>query len=302
MKQKFAIFKKAANKRARWIFMACALIPAFLLFILFNIIPTIKTFVDSLFNLNNEGINMFVGFENYIAMCKDVIFWKSLGNTMFLFVMSTAVTLLFALFFAYVLSKTKLRGKKFFRFVLYLPNILSIVVIAAIFTELFSPTGIINALLAAMGAEGPAWLTDDDLVLWTLLFIMVWQATGYYMIIYVAGMDNIDPCVYESASLDGAEGATKFFYITVPMIWNVIRVTLSLYSIGSINLSFQLVNAIGIAERGSAGTGNVLLNYMDQMYRHGSYGYSMAIGSFMFLVTFILSFIVERLTNKDVTD
>ena len=296
---KRAFFKKAASKRARTVFILCALIPAFLLFILFNIIPTVKTFLDSTFNLNNEGVNVFVGIKNYSVMFKDEIFWKSLGNTMFLFVMSTLVTLLFALFFAYVLSKTKIRGKKFFRFVLYLPNILSIVVIAAIFTEIFSPTGMINAFLSLIGAEGPAWLTDNDLVLWTLLFIMVWQATGYYMLIYVAGMDNIDPCVYESASLDGAEGAVKFFYITVPMIWNVIRVTLSLYIIGSINLSFQLVNAIGIAERGAAGTGNVLLNYMDQMYRNGSYGYSMAIGSFMFLVTFILSFIVERLTNRE---
>ena len=296
---KRAFFKKAASKRARTVFILCALIPAFLLFILFNIIPTVKTFLDSTFNLNNEGVNVFVGIKNYSVMFKDEIFWKSLGNTMFLFVMSTLVTLLFALFFAYVLSKTKIRGKKFFRFVLYLPNILSIVVIAAIFTEIFSPTGMINAFLSLIGAEGPAWLTDNDLVLWTLLFIMVWQATGYYMLIYVAGMDNIDPCVYESASLDGAEGAVKFFYITVPMIWNVIRVTLSLYIIGSINLSFQLVNAIGIAERGAAGTGNVLLNYMDQMYRNGSYGYSMAIGSFMFLITFILSFIVERLTNRE---
>lgn len=296
---KRAFFKKAASKRARTVFILCALIPAFLLFILFNIIPTVKTFLDSTFNLNNEGVNIFVGIKNYSVMFKDEIFWKSLGNTMFLFVMSTLVTLLFALFFAYVLSKTKIRGKKFFRFVLYLPNILSIVVIAAIFTEIFSPTGMINAFLSLIGAEGPAWLTNNDLVLWTLLFIMVWQATGYYMLIYVAGMDNIDPCVYESASLDGAEGAVKFFYITVPMIWNVIRVTLSLYIIGSINLSFQLVNAIGIAERGAAGTGNVLLNYMDQMYRNGSYGYSMAIGSFMFLITFILSFIVERLTNRE---
>jgi len=282
--------------------MVCALVPAFLLFILFNIVPTVKTFIDSLFGLNNFGENIFVGIDNYIVMFKDKIFWKSFGNTLLLFVVSTFITLLLALFFAHVLSKTKIRGKKFFRFVFYLPNILSIVVIAAIFTELFSPSGMINAILGAMGIRGPAWLTDNKLVLETILFMMVWQATGYYMIIYVAGMDSIDPCIYESASLDGAEGAVKFFYITVPMIWNVIRVTLSLYIIGSINLSFQLVNAIGIAEHGASGTGNVLLNYMDQMYRRGSYGYSMAIGSFMFLVTFVLSFIVEKLTNKDVTD
>ncbi len=294
--------KKALGKRARNIFIVCALIPAFALFILFNIVPTVKTFVDSLYGLNNEGENVYVGWMNYSVMFKDKIFWKSFWNTLILLASSTLLTMLFALFFAYVLSKTKIGGKKFFRFVFYLPNILSIVVIAAIFTELFSPTGMLNSLLSLIGVEGPAWLTDNKLVLGTLLFIMVWQAVGYYMVIYVAGMDNIDPCVYESASIDGAEGFTKFFFITLPMIWSVIRVTLSLYIIGSINLSFLLVNSIGIADKGASGTGNVLLNYMDQMYRNGSYGFSMAIGSFMFIVTFVLSYIIDRLTNKDVTD
>ncbi len=294
--------KRAFGKRARTVFIVCALVPAFTLFILFNIVPTAKTFIDSLYGLNNEGEDTFVGILNYRVMFGDSLFWKSLGNTLVLFLASTLLTLLFALFFAYVLSKTPIRGKKFFRFVFYLPNILSIVVIAAIFTELFSPTGMLNSLLALLGVKGPAWLTDKNLVLGTLLFIMVWQAVGYYMVIYVAGMDNIDPCIYESASLDGAEGATKFFFITLPMIWGVIRVTLSLYVIGSINLSFLLVNSIGIADRGASGTGNVLLNYMDQMYRNGSYGYSMAIGAFMFVVTFVLSYVIDRVTNKDVTD
>ena len=128
---------------------------------------------------------------------------------------------------------------------------------------------------------------------------MVWQSVGYYMVMYAASMASIPTSLYESAALDGAPPFKQFFEITLPLIWQNVRNTLTFYIISSINLSFVLVKAM--TGGGPDGSSEVLLSYMyKQAYTNSSYGYGMAIGVVIFLFSFILSLIVSKITDRDV--
>jgi N-acetylglucosamine transport system permease protein len=295
--------KRRRIKPARAGFMCFALVPAFALFIVFNILPTLDVFRMSLYRWSGIGGDMkFVFFGNFKEMFANKVFWDSFGHTVFLMLAATALTMFSALVFAFILSKSRVRGKAFFRVVFYIPNILSVIVIAAIFANVFvGEGGLFNGILELAGLKNLAavqWLSNKKTVLGCILFVMVWQAVGYYMIMYIAGMDGISESIYESASIDGATGAVKFFKITLPLTWEIIRVTVTLFITGSINLSFLLVKAM--TNGGPDNASDVLLNTMYyEAYGNSNYGYGMAIGAFMFVFTFGLSLVISRLTSSE---
>ena len=131
----------------------------------------------------------------------------------------------------------------------------------------------------------------------SLIIAMVWQAIGYYMVMYMASMANVPESLYESASLEGAGKITQFFTITIPLIWSNIRTTLTFFVISTINMSFLLVKAM--TNGGPDGASNVFLSYMYQeAYTNSSYGYGMAIGVMVFLFSFALAGILNVATKR----
>ncbi len=143
------------------------------------------------------------------------------------------------------------------------------------------------------------WLGDRDLVIYSIGIAMIWQAVGYYMVMYMAGMSSVPESLYEASSLEGAGGINQFFLITLPLIWENIRTTLTFYIISNINISFLLVRAM--TGGGPDGASQVFLSYMyDQAYTNSSYGYGMAIGVCVFLFSFILSLVVNRVTKREI--
>ena len=147
--------------------------------------------------------------------------------------MVTLFTVVLAVLFAAILSTEKIRGNNFFRIIFYIPNILSIVVIAGIFSAIYDPkAGLLNAVLPE--AWNKLWLGDQSIVIYSLAFALIWQAIGYYMVMYMAGMANIPASLYEAADLDGAGKIGKFFNVTLPLIWNSIRTTLTFFIISTI--------------------------------------------------------------------
>ena len=217
--------------------------------------------------------------------------------------MVSILTFSFALIFAAILTRETIKGQNFFRIVFYIPNILSIVVIAAIFNAIYDPyQGLFNSLLSSMGMENPIlWLGDQKLVIWSIVIAMVWQAIGYYMVMYMASMSSVPVSLYESAELEGAGKIKQFFTITIPLIWTNIRTTLTFFVISTINMSFLFVKAM--TNGGPDGASNVFLSYMYQeAYTNSSYGYGMAIGSVVFLFSFILAGILNHVTKREVID
>ena len=208
----------------------------------------------------------------------------------------------FALFFAAVLSREKLKGSSLFRVIFYIPNILSVVVISAIFSAIYDPNnGLLNSVLSIFRGKDASpilWLGNQSIVIYSVLIAMVWQAIGYYMVMYMASMTSVPESLYESANLEGASKLTQFFSITLPLIWTNIRTTVTFFIISNINISFLIVRAM--TNGGPDGSTEVFLSYMyGQAYTNSSYGYGMAIGVVVFIFSFGLSAIVNYVTKRE---
>jgi len=163
----------------------------------------------------------FVGLDNFIMLFKDSNFLKSFQNTIFLLVIVTIITMALAIISAAILVKEDTKFKNFFRIIFYFPNILSVVVISAIFSAILDPNqGIVNSTLNFFNLNSLTrmWLGDQKVVIWCIAFAMIWQAIGYYMVMYMSSISGISISLYESASLDGATGIQQFFKITLPLV------------------------------------------------------------------------------------
>ena len=290
------------KNKGRSRFIVACVAPATILAFIFLVIPTINVFRMSLFRWGGYSPNQeFVGLSNFVTLFKDQNFYQSCRNTILLIVVVTAVTITFALLFAAILTREKIRGQNFFRIVFYIPNILSVVVISAIFSAIYdSKQGLLNSLLSLFrgDAEPIYWLGDQKLVIYSLAIAMVWQAIGYYMVMYMASMSAVSESLYESANLEGASKLTQFFQITLPLIWTNIRTTLTFFIISNINMSFLFVKAM--TGGGPDGATEVFLSYMyKQAYTNSTYGYGMAIGVVVFSFSFALSAIVNAVTKRE---
>lgn len=287
--------------RGRFIFFCLA--PAVLLFVIFLIIPTIDVFRMSLYKWGGYTDNKtFVGFQNFNKLFQSEKFYQTFQNSVLLIVIVTIVTFALALLFASMLTREKLKGQNFLRVVFYIPNILSVVVISAIFSAIFDPnSGLLNAFLnlfRGFEAEPILWLGDQKIVIFSLAGAMIWQAIGYYMVMYMASMANIPESLYESAGLEGAGRMTQFFQITIPLIWTNIRTTLTFFIISTINMSFLFV--MTMTSGGPDGATEVFLSYMyKEAYTNSSYGYGMAIGVIVFLFSFALAGILNAVTRRE---
>ncbi|MEU7791840.1 sugar ABC transporter permease [Micromonospora tulbaghiae] len=289
------------RRRGNGRFVAACLLPALALFALFMIWPTLSVFRMSLYTWSGFSPKMrFVGLDNFTKLIDDQQFLRAFQNTVALLVIVTVVTMGLGLSLAAIMTRQKLRGRNLYRFILYIPNVLSVVVIAAIFSAVFDQeNGLINGTLRLLSLDGlqQVWLGDQGVVLWSVAIAMVWQALGYYMVIYMASMASIPEELYEASALDGAGAGRQFFTITLPLIWETLRTTLTFFVLSAVNLSFVLVRAM--TGGGPDGASEVLLSYMyQQAYTNSSYGYGMAIGVVIFAFSFLVSLLVSRATRR----
>ena len=289
---------KKSMSRTGFILLCVA--PACILFLLFMIFPTFNVFRMSFFERGAfSPTETYVGMKNFAQLFKDPQFIRSMQNTILLIVVVTVITFSFALVFAGILTREKIKGQNFFRIVFYIPNILSIVVISGIFSAIYKPeNGMLNSIIGLFrDMTNPILWKGQKLVMTSIIIAMVWQAIGYYMVMYMASMSAVPTSLYESAGLDGAGRVRTFFQITIPLVWTNIRTTLTFFIISTINMAFLFVKAM--TGGGPNGTSEVVLNYMYSQKDAGLYGYSMAIGVVVFLFSFALSALVNAVTRRD---
>ena len=290
-----------AKSQRRFVF-AC-LAPAVILVALFMFWPTVNVFRMSLYRMGGiTNRKEFIGLQNFKTLMEDKNFLEAMQNTILIIVMVMIFTIVFAILFAAILQRGKFKGKNFFRVIFYIPNILSIVVIGGIFGAIYDPSnGLLNAFLEAVHLDflTHKWMGEPKIVIYSIIFALVWQAIGYYMVMYMSGMSAIPEDLYEAASLDGSSEINTFFTVTLPLIWTNIRTTLTFYIISTINLSFLFVQIM--TDGGPNGKTEVFLNYMyKQAYGNGAYGYGMAIGVVVFIFSFVLAAIVNKITDREV--
>ncbi len=288
------------RSKDRSLFIALCVAPATILFFIFMVLPTLNVFRMSLFERGAYSTTeTFVGLSNFTTLFKDVKFISAMQNTILLIVTVTLITFFFAILFAAILTREKIKGQNFFRVIFYIPNILSVVVIAGIFSAIYKPeNGMLNSVLSFLSGHDVMILwKGQQMVVISIIIAMVWQAIGYYMVMYMASMSAVPVDLYESASLDGAGRIAQFFQITLPLIWTNIRTTLTFFIISTINMAFLFVKAM--VAKGMADVG---LSFMYTQKDAGLYGYSMAAGVVIFLFSFLLSAMVNKVTKRDVLE
>ena len=290
-----------AKSQRRFVF-AC-LAPAVILVALFMFWPTVNVFRMSMYRMGGiTNRKEFIGLQNFKTLMEDKNFLEAMQNTILIIVMVMIFTIVFAILFAAILQRGKFKGKNFFRVIFYIPNILSIVVIGGIFGAIYDPSnGLLNTFLEAVHLDflTHKWMGEPKIVIYSIIFALVWQAIGYYMVMYMSGMSAIPEDLYEAASLDGSSEINTFFTVTLPLIWTNIRTTLTFYIISTINLSFLFVQIM--TDGGPNGKTEVFLNYMyKQAYGNGAYGYGMAIGVVVFIFSFVLAANVNKITDREV--
>lgn len=232
------------GRRGRQRLVVPFILPAFILYSVFFVYPAIRAFWVSLHDWSGFGGNMvYIGLGNYSEMLKDTVFKESLMRTLTISLGGGIGIFALALFFAAILQRD-LRGKKFFRTLIFFPMIVPGVGLGLIWQFMYNNSwGPLSALLKLVSLESldRTWL-GPDYIIKSLTVAVIWTYVGYYMVMLKAGIDKIPPPYYEAATLDGASEWKMFFTITLPMIWDVLVVALILWTIGSLKI-FDLIAA-----------------------------------------------------------
>jgi len=264
------------------------LLPALVLLGVFLFYPMFKTFYFSFFKVTGGGeITAFVGWEHYKNLWNSSEFKKSMKGT-FLFVLYTVPTEIILSLFLAVLASEKLKGIGFFRTIFASTLGVSVAAGATIFLFLFHPTlGVLNHILDLFGIDGINWLTNSSWALFSVAMTTVWMHLGMNFIILLAGIQNVDQELYESAEIDGAGYWAKLFHITLPMISPVLFFVAIIAMIGS----FQTFGQIDILTGGGpAGATNIIVYSIYQdAFRFGNFGYASAQAIVLFLIILVVT-------------
>jgi N-acetylglucosamine transport system permease protein len=282
----------------RTVFIILFLLPGLLTYTIFVILPGLQAFWISLYEWDGMGPSTYIGFGNFLKMFRDDLAQKAIINNVYLLVVPTLVVLVLALLFG-ELIRSGVKGGGFFQIVFFFPNLLSMVIVGIIWLFVFSPNlGLLNAILRGVGLVKLAkpWLGIPGLVVPAIGSVMVWMAAGYYMVLLLAAMKNIPLELYESAMLDGANRFQQFWFITVPMVWEVLRVLVTLLFLGAIQ-QFALVWVM--TEGGPNGASEVLGTFMyKNAFRYFNIGYGNAVAVVMFILVFVFSIVSFRWMSR----
>ena len=288
-------------RRRQWRIIVPFLLPALILYLLFVVYPDLNAFWVSLHRWRGLRTMTFVGLENFAKMPTDRIFRLALEHNIFFMVVNTVGTVAIALAVA-VLLTGKLRGAGFFRTVYFFPSTLSVIAIAAVWKMIYSPIWGPPALLfQRLGLDAPLFLGSEKLVLPSIATVVIWGAVGLHMTLYIAGIRNIPDDFYDAARIDGANVWALFRFITVPLLWEVLRVSMVFLLIFGLNI-FATVRLMGRSYDAPVlpPSVHVLATYLhEKAFGQGRYGYGTAIGIILFLLTMIITLISLALTRRE---
>ena len=245
----------------------------------------------------------FVGLENFRQILgSNESYMKYIGNTLLFTVVTTVMKTGLALIFALALSKD-IKLKNFHRGVMYMPSVLSILIIGLVFTSILNPkTGLLNEFLRTIGMEGltQKWRTDPKIAFFSVMGVDVWRGTGYIMTILIVGILSISTTYYEAAGIDGAGGWKKFTKITLPLLRPTLAVTVVLnvlYGLKVFDMVYALTNG------GPGHTTEVMYTAVFKQFSQGMYAVGTTISSIMFVFMVIIGFFMIRvLTGNEVKE
>lgn len=269
-----------------------------LLIVIFYFYPMLQAFMMSLQSGSGNRLT-FVGFDNYIRLFQDPVFLQALGNTLLFLIVQVPIMVVLSIFFSVILNQKTMKLKGFFRTIVYLPCVTSLVAYSIVFKSLFSNTGIMNHLLMSLNliSEPILWLNDPIWAKVVIIIAITWRWTGYNMIFFLSALQNIDPQIYEAAEVDGASKIKQFFKITIPLLKPVILFSSITSTIGTLQLFAEPMN---ITDGGPA---NATLTISQYIYNVSfkytpDFGYATAISYIIVVLVIVFSLIQSRVGDK----
>lgn len=298
---KSMVTRKKRYQKAEVMTAAAFLAPSVFLWMFWFLVPAVKSMRLSFFDYSfvNPEKQQFVGLENYIRLFQDKGFLKALQHTFILAFIVVALIAVLA-FIVAVLIDGKIKGKTFFRTVYFMPYIISAVAVSIFFMYFFVKDGIGTRLFALFGAQNTTWFTSTKYALYLVAIIYIWQQIGFYMILYIGGLQNISHEIYEAARIDGAGRLQTILHITVPLVKPT---TYMVITLGMIN-AFQIFDQIAAISKQSplgspAGSTSTVVTFLyQQSFSYMDMGYGSAAAMVLVVIIFVLSLVRNVISRE----
>ena len=274
------------------------LLPALIFMGIFLFYPIVDVFRLSFTDYNMITEASFLGTQNYENLFKDPLFWKTLKNS-FIYLIGVVPLLVILPIFIAVLVNRKLKGIKWFRAAYYIPVVTSMVVVGIMWKWLYKGNGLLNYLLMSMGLinDPISWLTSTQYALYSVMAVTIWKGLGYYMVIYLAGLQSIPQELYEVAQIDGANWWQKHLHVTIPLLKPSILLVTILSSIAAMKVFTEVYV---MTKGGPINSSKTLVFYIyEKAFENLNLGYAAAMGFVLFIVIFILSYINFKVLGQE---
>jgi N-acetylglucosamine transport system permease protein len=297
-------------QRGKWPIIVTFLAPTLLLYAVFVAVPYLAGIAVSLTNWQGFSTEFaFIGLANYARLIGDSLWWTSLVHNLILLVVLPVCTLVLALAFASLLTQGgtssvfhRIRGAGFYRIAFFLPYMMPVTIIAVLWQFIYNPTfGLLNGLLRALqlGALTRTWLGDSHTALGAMAAVAVWGVVGFYMVLFVAGIQGIPRDMFEAAAIDGASRLQMFVRVTIPLLWNQIQVAIVYIGIFALDM-FALVQIMSAGQGGPNNATEVMALYLVQTaFSYNQFGYASAMGVTLFVLSLVLALLTFRLTARE---
>jgi ABC-type sugar transport system permease subunit len=283
------------------------LLPAGLVYLVFFIYPAIRALIVSLYDWSGfTPSGTYVGLANFRELLRDEVYWGALRNTVAILLVGGLLIFAFAFLFTGIMS-AGIRGKKFFRAVIFFPNVVASVALATLWAFIYNQNfGLINSFFRLIGVKSLAsttW-TGPSLILWSVLVAIVWINVGFYTVLLLAGTDKISPELFDAAKVEGANQFQIFTKITIPLLWDVLAVAVVLWGIAALKI-FEFVYAFaGIRPPRDIWTVSVYMYILafgkrDAVFRMG-YGTAVAVTLLVLVIIFVV--LVRRLMRREAVE
>ena len=272
------------------------LLPAALLIFVFCFYPMVQALILS-FQKGTGSAVQPAGFANYVRILKDATFQQCLFNTIFYFVIQVPIMLILALILAQLLNSPDIKGKGIYRTMIFLPCATSLVSYSMIFKSLFANDGLVNRVLSTVGIPTVDWFQNAWAARGVIVIALVWRWTGYNMVFYLAGLQNIDYSIYEAARIDGASPLQQFVHLTIPLLKPTILLTAIMSTSGTLQLFDESVNLT------AGGPGKATMTLTHYIYNISfvetpKFNYAAALSVFILVVVAVLSAIQMKVGDK----
>lgn len=274
------------------------LLPGCAILLLFIFYPMLQAIWLSFTQYNMVTEASFIGTENYEELFNDELFWNALKNTIVYLVVVVPALVIVPIFLA-VLVNQRLKGIGIFRSIYYIPVVTSLVVAGIAWDWVYKENGLLNYLLDVLGiiSEPIGWLTSTDTAIFAVMVVTVWKGLGYYMIIYLAGLQSIPEDLYEAAEIDGANWWQKITKVTIPMLLPFVLIVSIMSSIAAMKVFEEIYVMTG---GGPLHSSETLVFYIyQQAFDNLNMGYASAAGVILFLITLVFSLINLKILGKD---